>query len=183
MEVEEKQLSIRLQREQAQVSGNSNFQRLFAESSEMRQAQDEEIRLEGQKCDQLHSFASTKQHLKQSKRILEVMTKCEGKTIEIVLGELDHEFDLAVDHLETITLPQRRKLEVMHLQAEKESLSNKSEQDMADIEELVAQLEETLRKKQNELDDLGAIGGKMAGLKKVSIKHEKNNSNGTTFSL
>jgi hypothetical protein len=167
MEAEEKQLRIRLQREQAQVSGNSNFQRLFAESSEMRQAQDEEIRLEGQKCDQLHSFASAKQRLKQSERILDLMTKCEGKTIEIVLGQLDHEFDLAVDHLEAIILPQQRKLEVMRLQAEKESVSNNN---MADIEALTAQLEETLRRKQHELDNLGGIGNKVAELKRVSTR-------------
>jgi hypothetical protein len=65
MEADEKQLLDRLQREQAQISSNSNFQRLLAEASEMRQVQDDEIRLEGQKREQLNCFAYSKQRLKQ----------------------------------------------------------------------------------------------------------------------
>jgi hypothetical protein len=43
METDEIQLLDRLQREQAQTSGNPNFQRLLSEASEMRQAQDDEF--------------------------------------------------------------------------------------------------------------------------------------------
>lgn len=143
MEADEKQLLDRLQREQAQMNSNSNFQRLLAEASEMRQAQDDEIRLEGQKREQLNCFASAKQRLKQSRRILEVIKICEGKT-----SDLDREFDLAVHHLETTILPQHRNLEVMLLKAEKEAVSDKTE-------EMATQLEEILSQKQNELDDSG----------------------------
>jgi hypothetical protein len=170
MEADEKKLLDRLQREQAQMSSNSNFQRLLTEASEMRQAQDDEIRLEEQKREQLNSFASAKQRLKQSRRILEVMKNCEGKNIESVLSDLDGEFDLAVHHLETTILPQRHNLEVMLLQAEKEAVPEKTEQDMADVEEMVMQLEEILRQKQNELDNLGCLGAKMATLKKVGTR-------------
>jgi hypothetical protein len=162
MEADEKQLLDRLQREQAQMSSNSNFQRLLAEASEMRQAQDDKIRLEGQKREQLNCFASAKQRLKQSRHILEVIENCEGKT-----SDLDREFDLAVHHLETTILPQRRNLEVMLLQAEKEAVSNKTEQNMADVGEMATQLEEILSQRQNELDNLGGLGDNMAILKKV----------------
>ena len=124
MEADEKQVLDRLQREQAQMSSNSNFQRLLAEASEMRQAQDDEIRLEGQKREQLNCFASSKQRLKQSRHILEVIKNCEGKT-----SDLDREFDLDVHHLDTTILPQRRNLEVILLQAEKEAVSDKTEQE------------------------------------------------------
>ncbi len=170
MEADEKQLLDRLQREQAQMSSNSNFQWLLTEASEMRQAQDDEIRLEGQKREQLNCFASAKQRLKQSTRILEVIKNCEGKTIKTALRDLDREFDLAVHHLETTILPQRRNLEVMLLQGEKEAVSDKTEQDMADVEEMATQLEEILSQKQSELGNLGGLGGKMAILKTVGTR-------------
>jgi len=170
MEADEKQLLDRLQREQAQTSSNSNFQRLLTEASKMRLAQDDEIRLEGQKREQLNCFASAKQRLKQSRRILEVMKNCDGKTIETVLGDLDSEFEQAIHHLETTILPHRLKLEVMLLQAEKEQVSEKSEQDVADIEEMTTQLEDILGQTRNELDTLGSLGGKTARLKKVRTR-------------
>ncbi len=46
-------------------------------------------------------------------------------------------------------------------------MSDKTEQDMADVEEMAFRLEEILNQKQNELDNLGGLGGKMAILKKV----------------
>ena len=170
MEADEKQLVDRLQREQAQTSSNSNFQRLLAEASEMRQAQDHEIRLEGQNREQLNFFALAKQRLKQSSGMLEVMKNCEGKTIETILGDLDREFEQAIHHLETIVLPERLKLEVMLLQAEKEAVSDKSEEGMADIEEIATQLEDILRQKRNELNNLGSIGGSIARLKQVRTR-------------
>ena len=90
------------------MTSNSNFQRLLTEASKMRQAQDNEIRLEGQNPEQLNCFASARRRLKQSRRILEVIKNCEGKIIETALRDLDREFDLAVHHLETRILLLRK---------------------------------------------------------------------------
>ena len=171
MEANEKQLLDRVQREQAQMSGNPNFQRLLSEASAMRQAQDDEILLEGQKREQLSCFASAKQRLKQLNRIMEVIKSCEGKSTETIFDDLDHEFDRAVRRLEDGILPQRRKLELMLLHAEKEAAaSNDSERDMENIDEMASQLENLLIKKKYELDSLGGLRGEMAALNKVPQK-------------
>ena len=58
----------------------------------------------------------------------------------------------------------------MLLQGEKEAVSDKTEQDMADVEEMATQLEEILSQKQSELGNLGGLGGKMAILKTVGTR-------------
>ena len=149
METDEIQLLDRLQREQAQTSGNPNFQRLLSEASEMRQAQDDEIRLEGQKREQLRAFASVKQRLKQSKRMLEVIKSCEGKPIEKKLDELDSVFEIYVLRLEDEILPLRRKLEMMLLQAEKgtTAMLDTPENDTEDVNETATQLDNLIQQK------------------------------------
>ena len=58
----------------------------------------------------------------------------------------------------------------MLLQAAKEAVSDKTEPDMADVEEMAMQLEEILSQEQSELDNLGDLGGKMAILKTVGTR-------------
>lgn len=169
MESEENQLLDRLQREHAQASRNPNYQRLLSEASELRQAQDDEIRLEGQKREQLRSFASAKQRLRQSTHILEVIKSCEGKPIERVLDDLDSVFESYVLRIENEILPQRRKLEMTLLQAEKgtTAMLDTPENDMEYINEMAAQLDNLLQQKKHELASMDGLRGDTAVLKRV----------------
>lgn len=169
METDEIQLLDRLQREQAQSSGKPNFQRLLSEASEMRQAQDDEIRLEGQKREQLRAFASAKQRLKQSKRMLEVIKSCEGKPIEKKLDELDSVFESYVLRLEDEILPQRRKLEMMLFQAEKgtTAMLDTPENDTEDVNEMATQLDNLIQQKKHELASMNGLRGDTLMLKRV----------------
>ena len=169
METDEIQLLDRLQREQAQTSGKPNFQRLLSEASEMRQAQDDEIRLEGQKREQLRAFASAKQRLQQSKRMLEVIKSCAGKPIEKKLDELDSVFESYVLRLEDEILPQRRKLEMMLLQAEKgtTAMLDTPENDTEDVNETATQLDNLIQQKKHELASMNGLRGDTLMLKRV----------------
>ena len=135
----------------------------------MRQAQDDEICLEGQKREQLRSFASAKQRLKQSKQILEVIKSCEEKPIAKVLDDLDSVFDSYVHRIENEILPQRRKLEMTLLQAEKGSTAmlDTPENDMEDVNEMATQLDSLLQQKKHELASMGGLRGDTAELKRV----------------
>ena len=173
LEAEKRQLHDRLQREQAQINGNSaDFQRLLAQASEMRQAQDDELRLEQQREDQLLSLTFTKQRFKQVKHILQMVETFEGKTIEDIVGEIDHEYQQAVHHLEASTIPERQNAELMLLQAQKEADSDNVMEDCGCFEDMAAEIDGRLTRKQMELDKLGdqaRKSNKLTMLKKVSM--------------
>lgn len=171
MEAEEKQLLERLQRERALTCNDSNFQLLLVEANNMRQQQDREIILDDQKREQLPSLASTKQRQDQARRVLDVAASCDAGPIEAVLGELEGESQKAVDHLESNVMPMRHKVELMLLQVEMDADMDKDEGDVEYLEEMVAQLEEKLSRKQDELLKLGYVGNldALAKLKQVSL--------------
>lgn len=151
--MEEQQLHERLQREQAQARHNANFQHLLAESSKLRQAQDDEIRLEDQMHEQKHQLIVAKRRLNQKQHMLDITRSCKDKpTIGDILRELEHESQKALDHLETNVLTKRHKIELMLLQAEKEAADADKTENAEYMAEQMAQLEEMLSRKQLELD-------------------------------
>ena len=179
LEVEEQQLHERLQREQAQARHNANFQHLLAESSKLRQAQDDEIRFEDQMHEQKHQLIVAKRNLNQKQHMLDITRSCKDKpTIGDILRELEHESQKALDHLETSVLTKRHKIELMLLQAEKEAAgADKTEDDTEYMIEQMAQLEEMLSRKQLELDtarynNVGSnLIDKLAPLRQVRNMH------------
>jgi hypothetical protein len=173
LEAEKRQLQDRLQREQAQINNSTDFQGLLAQASEMRQAQDDELRLEQQREDQLLSLTFTKQRFKQVKHVLQLIETFEGKTIEDIVEEIDHEYQQAVRHLEASAIPERQTAELMLLQAQKEADSDNVDEGDGYYEDIAAEIDERLTRKQMELDKLGGQArksNKMTMLKKVSMQ-------------
>ncbi len=170
LEVEKRQLHDRLQREQAQISNNVGLQRLIVQASEMRQAQDDELRLERQREEQVLSLTFTKQRLKQANRMLKLIESCGGKTIEIIVNELSQEYQHAVHNLEANTIPERQNAELMMVQASKKKdhpNKVKVEVDCAINDDTTNDLQ---NRKQMELDNLRDQVGKsdkLMMLKKV----------------
>ena len=163
----------RLQREQAQINNSTDFQGLLAQASEMRQAQDDELRLEQQREDQLLSLTFTKQRFKQVKHVLQLIETFEGKTIEDIVEEIDHEYQQAVRHLEASAIPERQTAELMLLQAQKEADSDNVDEGDGYYEDIAAEIDERLTRKQMELEQLGDQARKSNNwtmLKKVSMQ-------------
>ena len=172
LEAEERQLHDRLQREHAKFSSNVDFQRLLVQASEMRQAQDDELRLERQREEQLLSLTFTKQRLKQANRMLKLIESCEGKTIEIIVNELSQEYQHAVNNLEANTIPERQNAELMLVQASKKE--DHSDKVAVEVNCVINDntINELLNRKQIELDNMRNQAGKsnrLMMLKKVCM--------------
>ena len=172
LEAEKRQLQDRLQKEQAQVSINGDFQRLLVQASNMRQAQDDELRLERQREEQLLSLTFAKQRLKQANRMLKLIESCEGKPIEIVIDHLGHEYQQSVHHLEANTIPERQNAELRLLQASKTKPDlDRVGVDCVSDDDMMSEIHELLNRKQMELDNLSQHvhkSNKLTLLKQVS---------------
>jgi len=173
MEVEEQQLLDRLQREHAQTINNPIFERLLVDASNMRKQQDREIILDEQKREQLQSLAANKQLENQTRRMLDIIVSCEAKPSESILTELEHESQKSVGHLESNVMQKRHVVELVLLQAEKESFIDKTEDDVEYLMEMSAQLEDMLTKKRGELKKLGNPVGKLSTL--TGLKQDLDN--------
>ena len=155
--LEKQQLLDRLDREKSQTRNNPNFQKLLEETNKMRRAQDDEIRLEEQKKEQLQCLAAAKQRLKQARHIYDVLRAMtlEQKPVDDILNELENESQKSLSHLESNIMQQRHKLELKLLQTEKDLVGSiKTENDIEYVEEVAAQLEDTLNKKREEIENL-----------------------------
>lgn len=175
LEADKRQLQDRLQREQAQISNNAHFQRLLVQATAMRQAQEDELRLDRQREEQLLSLTLAKRRLTQVNKMLKLVESYKGKTIEIIVDELCHEYQQAVLHLEVNTIPKNQNAELMLLRASKNNTCpNKVDvDDVSNDDNTIAEINELLKQKQSELGNLseqGQTSSKLPLLKKVSIQ-------------
>lgn len=176
LEADKRQLQDRLQREQAQISNNTDFQRLLIQATAMRQAQEDELRLDRQREEQLLSLTLAKRRLQQVNKMLKLVESFEGKTIDIIVDELCHEYQQSILHLEVNTIPERQNTELMLLRASKKK-AGPNEVDVDDVinddDDTIAEINKLLMQKQSELGNLSAQGqksSKLPLLKKVSIQ-------------
>ncbi|KAL9181111.1 hypothetical protein ACHAXT_009916 [Thalassiosira profunda] len=166
LEGEEQLLREKLRREQAQASNDPGFQVLLDEASKLRQAQDDEIRLEEQKDEQLHQKAILTSRLREAEALLCVSASCKDQPLEA----LEKEHHQSVERIEAVT-QRRHEAELALLQAEKEAASDKT--DLEYLGEMAAQLEDRLAQKRGELDRLGGRGARLGELDELRGEAEE----------
>eukprot|EP00970_Alexandrium_tamarense_P003363 scaffold529_cov196-Alexandrium_tamarense.AAC.59 len=167
LQIEKQQLTDRLQREKDQTSSNPKFQRLLEEASNMRQAQNDEIRLTEQKQKQLLCMKAANQRLRQVQHLSDILggAKDDNRSFDNMLVELENESQKAIEHLDTSIAAQRHRLELEVLSAKRECNSPlKTEEEIEEIEELGMQLEDDLYHRHEELKRLNRYDDNLSKL-------------------
>ncbi len=170
-----KNLLKKIEREKSQKGMKENFQQILETANKMREAREDEIRLEEQKIDQIQSMAIADRRLKQVHHIYNVLgnvVTIEESSIEEVLTRLEEESRKSVNKIENELMSQRQELELKLQQTQKELagfISN--DVDMEQMENLVNVLDDELAARRQELEsfnrDRNAVN-RLATFKQVS---------------
>lgn len=164
----------KVEHEKAQKRLNETFQHVLEIANKIRQAQEDEIRLEEQKGEQIQSMAIANRRLKQVRIVYDILMNVvtnEEMPIEEVLTRLEEESNRSVNQQEMELISQRQELELKLQQTQKELAGFiHTDVDLEQLENLVDELDDELLSKRRELESINSDGivlNRLAAFKQV----------------
>ena len=157
--VERQQLLDKLEREKSQTKGNG-FEQLLEETSKLRQAEADEMRLHEQKQEQSQLMTAAKQRLNQVRQLHAVLG--DGSKDSNSLEQLERGLNTSIRQQYELALRQRIELEAKLLQSKQKLAAAANAEE---TEGIAMVLDETLQQKLDELEELRQDNYSLGNLK------------------